>query len=306
MTGPHDRSAESRALRIALVANGLFLGVEVAGGLVFGSLALLADAAHMLSDVGGLAIALVAHGLLSRPSSIRHTYGMQRAEVLGAQLNGVVLLATSGWILYEATKRFGDPVQVEGAGIAAVATLGLLINICSAVFLHRNRGHSLNLRAAFLHMVMDAIGSVGALAAGIAIVVWDAGWVDPAASIGIGLLVVYSAIHLLKDTTHVLMEATPRHLDTAEVEAAIAAVEGVEGVHHLHLWSLASDTPALSAHVRVSGGRSLRDAQADGARIEAMLRERFGIDHATLQLECDPCDDLVPQDGLPQERPSSL
>ena len=170
MTGPHDRSAQSRALRIALVANGLFLGVEVAGGLVFGSLALLADAAHMLSDVGGLAIALVAHGLLSRPSSIRHTYGMQRAEVLGAQLNGVVLLATSGWILYEATKRFGDPVQVEGAGIAAVATLGLLINICSAVFLHRNRGHSLNLRAAFLHMVMDAIGSVGALAAGIAIV----------------------------------------------------------------------------------------------------------------------------------------
>ncbi|MPZ70817.1 MAG: cation diffusion facilitator family transporter, partial [Actinobacteria bacterium] len=142
--------------------------------------------------------------------------------------------------------------------------------------------------------------------AGIAIVVWDAGWVDPAASIGIGLLVVFSAIKLLKDTTHVLMEATPRHLDAAEVEAAIAASEGVEGVHHLHLWSLASDTPALSTHIQVSGGRSLRDAQADGARIEAMLRERFGIDHATLQLECDPCDDLVPQEELPQERPSPL
>jgi cobalt-zinc-cadmium efflux system protein len=306
MTGPHDRGAQSRALRYALVANGLFLGVEVAGGLIFGSLALLADAAHMLSDVGGLAIALVAHGLLTRPSSIRHTYGMQRAEVLGAQLNAVVLLATSGWILYEATNRFGDPVEVEGAGLVAVATIGLLINLGSAVSLHRSRGHSLNMTAAFLHMVMDAIGSIGALSAGIAIVVWDAGWVDPAASIGIGLLVVFSAIKLLKDTTHVLMEATPRHLDAAEVEAAIAASEGVEGVHHLHLWSLASDTPALSAHIQVSGGRSLRDAQADGARIEAMLRERFGIDHATLQLECDPCDDLVPQEELPQERPSPL
>lgn len=306
MTGPHDRGAQSRALRLTLLANGLFLGVEVAGGLIFGSLALLADAAHMLSDVGGLTIALAAHGLLTGPSSIQHTYGLQRAEVLGAQLNGVVLLATSGWILYEASTRFGDPVEVEGAGLVAVATVGLLINVGSAVFLHRTRGHSLNMRAAFLHMVMDAIGSIGALSAGIAIVVWDAGWVDPAASIGIGLLVVYSAIHLLRDTAHVLMEATPRHLDAAEVEAAIADTEGVEGVHHLHLWSLASDTPALSAHVRVSGARSLRDAQADGARIEAMLRDRFGIDHATLQLECDPCDDLAPEDELPQERPSPL
>lgn len=300
MTDLHHRYEQARALKLSLLANGLFLGVEVAGGLIFGSLALLADAAHMLSDVGGLAIALVAHRLLSRPSSARHTYGLQRAEVLGAQINGILLLAAAGWIFYEAAHRVGDPVEVAGGGLVAVAVIGLLINIGSAVILGRSKGGSLNMRAAFLHMVMDAIGSVGVLAAGIAIIVWDATWVDPVVSIGIGFLVLWSAWDLLRATAHVLMEGSPRDLDPVVVEDAIRADPAVEGVHHVHLWSLASDTPALSAHVQVAGDRSLHDAQIDGQRIEEMLRERFGIDHATLQLECDPCEEIQPSHQGPQ------
>jgi cobalt-zinc-cadmium efflux system protein len=285
-----SRSTQRRALWVALAANGGFLVAEVVGGLAFRSLALLADAAHMLSDVAGLAIALVAQRLLDRPATAKHSYGMQRAEVLGAQANGLTLLAVSGWIVFEAVRRIGDPTDVVGGGVIVIASLGLAVNLGSAVVLSRARGSSLNMRGAFLHMAVDAAGSVAAIAAGLAVLLWDAGWVDPVASIVIAALVLWSAWGLLRDTFHVLLEATPRGMDPEAIEAALLADADVEAVHHLHLWNLASDVPALSAHLVLEGEPTLHEAQASGQRLKSMLEARYSISHATLELECHPCD----------------
>ena len=284
-----SRGMQRRALWISLAANAAFMVVELAGGFAFRSLALLADAAHMLSDVAGLGIALVAQRLLDRPATTRHSYGLQRAEVLGAQTNGLTLLVAAGWIVYEAVHRIGTPADVVGGGLLVVAAVGLAVNLGSAVLLARAQGQSLNMRGAFVHMAVDAAGSVAAITAGIAVVGWGAAWVDPVMSILIAALVVISAWSLLRDTAQVLLEGTPRGMDPAAVEAALIADADVETVHHLHLWNLASDVPALSAHVVLRGDLTLHQAQASGDRLKDVLGEEFGITHATLELECHPC-----------------
>lgn len=285
-----DRAAQGRALRIALVANGSFLVVEVVGGLVTRSLALLADAAHMASDVAALVIALLALRLLSRPATSTHSYGLQRAEVLGAQANGISLLVVTAWIVYEAVQRLDQPVDVTGGGLLVVALLGLAVNLGSLVVLRRSSGESLNMRGAALHMGLDAAGSVGAIVAGAAALWWDADRVDPFVSILVAALVLWSAFGLLRSTAHVLLEGTPRGVDLQDVTDAILAEPDVEAVHHLHVWSLASDVPALSAHVVLEGERTLHDAQEASGRLKELLEHRFGISHATLELECHPCD----------------
>ncbi len=296
------RVAQRRALWVALGANGAFFLVEVVGGLVFRSLALLADAAHMLSDVAALSIALVAARLVDRPATVRHSYGLQRAEVLGAQANGILLLGAVGWVVYEAVQRIGEPADVAGAGLLVVAVLGLAVNVGSAALLARARGGSLNMHGAFVHMAMDAAGSVGAVGAGVAVIGWGADWADPAVSIAISALVLWSAWGLLRDTAHVLLEGTPRGMSPAAVEAALVADEDVEAVHHLHLWNLASDMPALSAHVVLRQETSLHDAQASGDRLKRLLDRRFGIGHATLELECHPCEPTEDQDATGRRR----
>lgn len=289
-SGARLQRAQRRALRVTLGANAAFFAVEVAGGIAFSSLALLADALHMLTDVAGLSIALVAQHLLTRPASDRHTYGLRRAEVLGAQVNGLILLASAGWIFIEGARRIGRPEHVAGVGVIVVGILGLLVNLVSAAILLRVRGTSLNLRAAFLHMALDAAGSVAVIAAGVAVLAFDAHSADPIASIGIGVLVIISALGLLRDTTHVLLEGTPAGLSARDVQQALASTPGVEAVHHLHLWDLASDAAALSAHVVLAGARTLHDAQAESEALKAMLAGRFGISHATLELECHECE----------------
>lgn len=279
-----------RALWLALGANAAFLVVEVVAARAFGSLALLADAAHMGSDVAALGIALVAQRLLQRPATARHSYGLQRADVLAAQLNGLGLVAVTVWIFYEAGRRLGTPVEVAGGGLLVVAVLGLGVNAASAWLLFRARGRSLNMRGAFAHMAADAGSSLGAVVAGAAVLFWGATWADAGVSVLIGVLVLWSAWGLLRDATQVLLEGTPRGLDAGAVEAALAAEDDVERVHHLHLWNLASDTPALSGHVVLRGGMSLHDAQDRAQQLKVLLAERFGIDHATLELECHPCE----------------
>jgi cobalt-zinc-cadmium efflux system protein len=279
-----------RALRIALYANAGFMVVEVVGGVVFGSLALLADAAHMLSDVAGLAIALVAQRLVDKPASVRHTFGLHRAEVLGAQANGVLLLATAGWILFEAIRRIGDTPDVAGPGLLTVATLGLAVNVGSAVLLARASGKSLNMRGAYAHMLADAAGSVGAMVAGAAVTFLQADWVDPAVSLLIASLVVWTAWGLLRNTTHVLLEGAPDDIDPEQVERWLTDAPGVASVHHIHLWHLTSETTALSAHLVLEGEPSLHQAQACGDHIKQALADRFAIRHTTLELECHDCE----------------
>lgn len=293
-----NRESQKRVLWIALGLNATYMVVEVIGGLVFNSLALLSDAVHMFSDVAGLAVALVALKLLQRPRSARHTYGLQRAEVLGALLNTVFLLAVVIWVVFEAVQRFQHPEPVEGAGLLIVAVIGLAINLGSAYMLFRKKGHSLNMRGAFIHMTADAAGSVGAIIAGIAVLGWGADWVDPAASLAIAGLVVWSTYGLLRDTLHVLLEGTPKGIDPAKVVAALTRTAGVKSVHHLHIWSLASDTSALSAHVVLEGQVNLHVAQLKCEELKKVLQDQFGIEHVTLETECHDCE-ILPESASP-------
>jgi cobalt-zinc-cadmium efflux system protein len=290
--GP-SRGGQRGALAFALIVNAGFLVAEVLGGMAFHSLALMADAAHTFTDVAALAVALLALALTTRPSTARHTFGLERAEVLGALVNGLALLAASGWIVFEAIRRIGTPSDVDGRGVLVIALIGIVINGFSALVLIRAQGRSLNMRGAVLHMVTDAIGLAGTLCAAVAVLLWDATWADPAVSLAIAVLVVYSGFRLLTDTVHVLLEGTPEGMERAEVEATLLAQPGVDAVHHLHLWSLASDVPALSAHVVIGGEVSLHEAQERGDELKHLLAVRHGIVHATLELECHACDDDV-------------
>jgi len=285
------RTDQRGALVVALTVNAVFFVGEIVGGLAFHSLALMADAAHMFTDVVALAVALLAIGLTRRPSTERHTFGLERAEVLGALVNGLALLAAGVWVVVEGIRRIGSPTDVAGGGVLVVATIGIIVNVASAVILGRSQGRSLNMRGAVMHMVTDAIGLAGTCVAAIAILVADATWADPTVSLGIAALVLFSGGRLLGDTVHVLLEGTPFGMNRSEVEATLMAAPGVEAVHHLHLWSLASDVPALSAHVVVEGEVSLHDAQQIGDDLKGRLARQHGIVHATLELECHACED---------------
>jgi cobalt-zinc-cadmium efflux system protein len=281
----------TNALVFALVANAGFLVVELVGGLLFGSLALLADAAHMVSDVVALGIALVAQLLVGRPATERHTYGFVRAEVLAAQVNGVLLLVSAVAITVEAVRRFADPHTLDGVPVLVVGVAGLVVNLASAAVIGRHAAGSLNLRAAMWHLGADALGSVAVIVAAVGVIVADLEWLDPAASLVIAALVVLGAWQILRGSLRVLLEAAPAGMDVAAVRDAIAHERDVETVHHVHVWSLASETPALSAHVVLAGERwTLHDAQERMDSLKVMLEERFGIVHATLEVECHACE----------------
>jgi cobalt-zinc-cadmium efflux system protein len=258
------------------------MGAEAIGGFLTGSLALLADAGHMLSDVGALALALFAMWLAQRPPTRTRTYGFHRAEILAALANGSVLVAISLVIFWEAAQRLRHPEPVQGPLMMALAGGGLVVNLAMLWLLAGGREHSLNVRAAWLHVMSDTLGSLQTLAAGF--LIWKLGWTwaDPVASILIGVLLIFSSWNVLKEAVGVLMEGAPPHLDVDRVRETLLATPGVEGVHDLHLWTLTSGREALSGHVVIGSGE---DPSLILAALRAALHQRFGIDHLTLQLE---------------------
>lgn len=282
--------ASRRALGTALALNGAFLVAELIGGAVFHSLALLADGVHMVSDVVALAIALFAARLAARPVSTRHTYGLGRAEVIAASVNAVALLGASVWIVVAAVGRFDAANSVRGGGVVVIGVLGLVVNLVSAAVLAREADGNLNVRAALWHMVSDALGSVAAIIAGVGALLGGPVWLDPVASIVVTVLVVVAAVRVLVDAVRVLLDAVPGHLDRDAVVASIAAVPGVGGVHHVHLWTIASGDVALSGHVLVDGSPTLHEAQHVATAVKRRLADQWGIAHATLEVECHPCD----------------
>ncbi len=276
------RGADRRALMIAAVLTAGFMLVEAAGGLVFDSLALLADAGHMLSDSFSLFLALAAVSLAARPATARRTFGFKRAEILAALVNGVLLVVVSIWVIVEAIGRLEDPVEIMGFGMLVVAIVGLVINLAAAWVLMRSGGESLNVRAALRHVLGDLAGSVGVIIAALVIIL--TGWepIDAIISILISLLIAASAWSILREAVDVLLESAPSGLDTEEVGMALASHSGVDQVHDLHVWQITSGFPTLSAHVLVGP-----EADCHGIRLEleALLNDQFGIGHTTLQVD---------------------
>jgi cobalt-zinc-cadmium efflux system protein len=266
---------------VALVLTAAFTVVEVVGGLLTGSLALLADAVHMLSDNVAIALALAAVWLAGKPSTPQRTFGYKRAEVLVALANGVALVALATWIFYAAIRRLDDPPDVLGGWMLAIAGVGVAVNLVTAAVLHRARG-GLNVEAAFRHVLADLLGSLGVVAAAGVILVTGRLEADPIAGMLIAVLVLASAWTILRDSTRILLEAAPSGIDTRAVGERLATVPGVVEVHDLHIWTITSGFPALSAHVLVGRGE---DCHARRRELESVLRSEFGIEHTTLQVE---------------------
>lgn len=286
MSGAHSkgRHDEARRLNWALAISAAYFFAEVIAGFATNSLALLSDAGHMLSDVGAMALSLFAFRMAARPATHSSTYGYHRAEILAALFNGLTLWLIVGVIFTAAYNRFFNPPQVESFGMMVVAFLGLLVNIAAGLILHHGHHHNLNMRGAFLHVVSDAVGSVGAIVAGL--VMLTTGWylADPLISVFIGILVLFSSWNLVKDSVSVLMQSVPKGIRLDEVRATIEAVDGVAKVHDLHVWAVTSDIYTLSAHAVVENGGDFHDV-LDG--IEITLKERFNIEHTTIQLETE-------------------
>jgi cobalt-zinc-cadmium efflux system protein len=279
-------AARSRPLLVTTLAlTAAFLVVELIAALWTGSLALLADAGHMLTDVGGLGLALFASWIASRPPTPAKTYGYYRAEILAAVVNALVLFVVAGGILVEAYQRVRTPAEVLGGPMLAVALVGLAVNALCAWLLHRDAAASLNVRAAYLEVLSDAVSSVAVIVA--AGVVLTTGWTvaDPIASAAIALFIVPRTWRLLRQAVNILLEGTPAHLELGEIEEAITRVSGVRRVHDLHVWTLTSGREAMSAHVVVG---DVRESERLLEQLHALLHSHFGIDHTTIQLETEP------------------
>lgn len=276
--GSAQRGAPRLAITLVLVL--LYMVAEVVGGIVANSLALLADAGHMLSDAGALALALFAIWFSRRPAGPQHTYGYYRIEILAALVNGAALIAIAILIFVEAAERFRAPEPVAAPLMMAVATGGLAINLAGLWTLHGVRGESLNTRGAWLHVLADTLGSVQAIAAGALILAFGWTWLDPLASVLIALLVLYSSWSLIRQSVMVLMEGAPGHIDVDEVRDRLQRVPGVRAVHDLHVWTISSGLVALSAHVEAHRPPTdvLRELRHD-------LETEFGIRHTTIEFD---------------------
>lgn len=289
-------------LRWVLALTGTFMVVEAVGGWLAGSLALLADAGHMLTDVGALGLSLLTAWIAQRPADDSKTYGYLRWEILAALVNGAALFGIAAWVVVEAVQRIQDPQPVRTGLFLAIASAGLLVNLASLAALHSHREASLNVRGAYLHVLGDALGSVGAVAA--ALIIALTGWTlaDPIVSVLLSVLILVGAWRLLRDSTDILLESVPRHVSLAEVQRRMLAVPGVEAVHDLHVWAVTSGMVAMSGHAVVP------DLEAHPGVLEGIKAElgELGIGHVTIQLEvehgCEGCDDardsaLAPQWG---------
>jgi cobalt-zinc-cadmium efflux system protein len=271
----------TRKLWVVLILTGGFMLVEVVGGYLSGSLALLADAGHMLTDVGAISLSLLTAWIAQRPADQRNTYGYMRWEILAARVNGAALIGIAVWVVIEASGRMGAPTEINAGLVVTIASLGLVVNLIGLSLLHGSHHGSLNTRGVYLHIMSDVLGSVAAL--GAALVVSLTGWTlaDPIISIALSLLILVGAWRLVRESTDILLEAVPSHVSMAEVQRCMLAVEGVDTIHDLHVWAVTSGVVAMSGHVVVPL------LEQHPPVLERIRREmgRLGIGHVTIQLE---------------------
>jgi cobalt-zinc-cadmium efflux system protein len=279
----HTHGANERRVFWAALLTGGFMIVEAGGGLFAGSLALLADAGHMLTDSASLVLAWLAFRIARRPADWQRTYGFDRFQVLAAFVNGLALFIVAGWVVYEAIDRLTTPSSILAGPMLIVAAAGLAVNIVTFLVLNGAERDNLNVRSALLHVLGDLLGSVGAIAAA-GIIIWT-GWtpIDPILSVFVSMLILRSAWRVVRESSHILLEAAPAHLDNREIEVdLVASIPNIERVHHVHAWSLTQTRPLITLHVVARAGAppgSIVDA------VKARLHERFGVDHATVEVE---------------------
>ncbi|ATD65446.1 cation diffusion facilitator family transporter [Neisseria weixii] len=292
----HSHTSNKTVLRISFFIISAFMLAEVAGGWITNSLALLSDAGHMFSDAFSLGMALWAFKIGERQNTLQKTFGYKRFEILTASFNGLLLVAIAVLIIYEAVERFVSPPEIATAGMLVISVLGLLVNIGVAVYMVKNSDTeaNVNMRGAYLHVLSDMLGSVGAIVAAVLMMAFGWAWADPLASILVAVLIGRSGWKLFIKTLHILMEGTPENLRTDEVLAAIRQVEGVQSVHDLHVWTITSDINALSCHIVVDGRLAVAEAEQIVYRLEHLLAHH-NITHSTVQIESDrhPHEDSV-------------
>ena len=300
----HLTAISSRPLKIALVIVLIVMIAEVIGGVISGSLALLGDAGHMLVDALALGLSLFALTIARKPATPTRTYGYHRVEILAALANGTILVLVSIYIFYEAYRRFLEPPQVQAPLMLMVAAVGLAANLAGILLLRKSSHHNLNLRAAFWHVVGDTISSVGVIIGGIIIAV--TGWyiVDPIIAILIGGIILWGAARLVIESTDILLEAVPKHIDIDSVIKTITGIPGVEEVHDMHIWTITSNIYALSAHLLITDQMVSKSAEIVEVVNQNLARE-FNITHTTLQLECEKCENcpggIICNMGRPEE-----
>lgn len=278
----HGHSANKKALLVSFLLIATFMVVEVIGGLLTNSLALLADAGHMLSDAAALGLSFFALKLGERKASQLKTFGYKRFEIIAAALNGLTLILISLYIFYEAFQRFANPPEVQSMGMLTISTIGLLVNIVAAWILMSGDKENLNVRSAFLHVLGDMLGSVGAIVAALLMIFFGWGIADPIASVIVACLIIVSGWRVTKESVHILMEGAPAQIQSEEVKAALGAIPDVKEVHDLHIWSITSGMPMLSCHLSITENgvhdHILQEAQN-------ILHDSFGIEHSTIQVE---------------------
>lgn len=294
------REDSRKRLIVALAINLVMLLAEAIGGVITGSLAVLADAGHLLSDVGSIVLALIAARLAARPATGRRTFGYQRSEVLAALVNGLTLVAVSVFIGVEAIGRFSDPPAIEGGGVLALGVFGLLGNAVATIYLARGGREDMNLEGVIRHSFADALGSLGVVLAGAVVLAGGSDIVDPIVGLLISMLVLFSSWRLLKEPFDVLMESAPEGIDVDTMGAAICQVPGVRSVHDLHVWTVTAGFPALAAHVVVARGA---DRDRVRQQLEMELGESFGIEHTTLQMEEEAEGGLLSVENAPRAAP---
>lgn len=287
----HEHTVASRKHMLwAVLLTGSFMLIEVIGGVISGSLALLADAGHMLTDTAALLLAFYAITLSAKPADNKRTFGYGRLQVLAAYTNGIFLILLTGWIVWESIQRFYQPNPIQSTTMLIVALLGLFVNLIVFKILHSASSSNINIRSALLHVVGDLLGSVGAIVAALIIWQWNILWVDPLLSVFVSLLILRSAYYIIKESSHILLEGKPEQMDTDEIRDDLLRLTGIADVHHMHLWSISEREPLMTFHAVIEDGYdgdSMIDIMLD------LLKQKYGVTHATIQVEFAHCEDVT-------------
>ncbi len=290
MAHKHSHSSTGIRLLITVILNVLITVAEIIGGIISGSLALISDALHNFSDAISVIISYIAIKLKERDSSSKHTFGFKRAEILAAVINSSVLVIISIYLFYEAILRFQNPEPIKGVLMTVVASIGLAANIAGTLLLKRDAKTSMNIRSSYFHLLSDAVSSVAVIIGGLAITFWNMYWFDPLLTILIAVYITRESFKILSDAIHVLMEGAPPDISIKEIQSEVEKLEKVENIHHVHIWTVGENDVHLEAHIDVAD-MMISKSNILGEQIEVLLKTKFGINHITLQFECEQCKD---------------